>query len=75
MLAPFPPHISSTFNSADCSDMLLLHHLGHHIFFASFRRAMAFFSEPSLVTLVGTNVCFWPKADILIAWANVRYWG
>ena len=21
------------------------------------------------------NVCFWPKADILIAWTNVRYWG
>ena len=22
-----------------------------------------------------TNVCFWPKADILIAWANVRFRG
>jgi hypothetical protein len=21
------------------------------------------------------NVCFWPKADILIAWANVRFSG
>jgi len=30
-------------------------------FFASFRRAMAFFSEPPVVTLVGANTPFGPK--------------
>jgi hypothetical protein len=27
------------------------------------------------MALSGANVCFWPKADILIAWANVRFRG